>query len=188
MRKNYSVLMRSWHWLNAIVVIGLLGTFFLRKTFLSWKTNAALITEKLGAYGIDVTEKQAAAIARAIRAPMWEWHIILGVALGILLLVRVWILWSEKGFGYEENGSLHTRLVHWGYKALYLVLAFMAVSGIMIHWDDALGVSHSIVESLEGIHESVAWAVVYFVPLHILGVVIAEHRGQKNLTSKMISG
>ena len=173
MRKNYSVLLRSWHWLNAVVVIGLLGTFFLRKTFLSWKTNATLITEKLGSYGIEVTADQAKAIARAIRAPMWEWHIILGVALG---------------FGYEENGSLHTRLVHWGYKALYLVLVFMAVSGVMIHWDEALGISHAMVESLEGIHESVAWAVVYFVPLHILGVIVAEHRGQKNITSKMISG
>ena len=36
--KSYSLQLRVWHWLHAVVVLGLLGTFFLRKTFLSWPT------------------------------------------------------------------------------------------------------------------------------------------------------
>ena len=27
---------RIWHWLHALVVLGLIGTVFLRKTFLDW--------------------------------------------------------------------------------------------------------------------------------------------------------
>ena len=45
--KRFSLSLRIWHWLNAIVVLGLLGTFFLRKTFLSWRENSQIIMHKL---------------------------------------------------------------------------------------------------------------------------------------------
>jgi Ni/Fe-hydrogenase 1 B-type cytochrome subunit len=188
MEKNYSALVRIWHWLNVVAVLGLLGTFFLRKTFLSWKTNALLITEKLSSFGVEVTAEQAKVIAKAIRAPMWEWHIIFGVMLALLLLVRILILWIEKGFGYEDQGSMHMRMVHLGYKLLYLILIFMAVSGVMLTWHESFGVSKELAHTIKEQHELAAWSVVVFVPLHIIGVVVAEYQGQKNIISKMISG
>lgn len=188
MRTGYSKSLIIWHWLNAIAVSGLLGTFFLRKTFLSWKTNSLLITEKLGSFGIEVTAEQAKAIAKAIRAPMWEWHIIFGVMLALLLLVRVWIVWREKGFGYDDQDSLHMRMVHGGYKILYLILIFMAVSGVAMTWHESFGLSDALVHTIKEQHELVAWTVAAFVPLHIIGVVVAEYQGQKNIISRMISG
>lgn len=188
MRKTYSAPLRIWHWMNAAVVTGLLGTFFLRETFLNGKANAAAITAKLSTMGLELTTEQARAAAKAVRAPMWEWHIILGVALGVLLLIRIAILVRDKGFGFEDEGSIHMKAVHWGYRGLYLILLFMAVSGVMMHWSKALGVPHSLAESLEEIHHLAAWAIVYFVPLHIAGVIVAEFKDQKNLVSKMISG
>ena len=74
--RSYSISLRIWHWLHAIAVTGLLATFFLRKTFLSWKTNSDLIVAKMAEFDIAVTADQAKTIARAIRAPMWEWHVI----------------------------------------------------------------------------------------------------------------
>jgi len=76
---------RVWHWIHAAVVLGLLGTVFLRKTFLSWRTNSELLTQKLSEINLEVTADQAKVLAKAIRAPMWEWHIILGYALAALL-------------------------------------------------------------------------------------------------------
>ena len=48
---KYTLAFRIWHWLNAIVVLGLLGTVFLRKTFLSWRTNSEILMTKLSEIG-----------------------------------------------------------------------------------------------------------------------------------------
>lgn len=188
MRIDYSPPLRIWHWLNAVAVTGLLGTFFLRKTFLSWRDNSAIIVEKLSSLGVEVTAEQAKLVAKAIRAPMWEWHIFFGVMLALLLLFRIWIFWQEAGFGYDEDESLHMRLVHWGYRVFYLILIFMTASGLILNWHEFLGMSKELTHSIKEIHEYVAWAVVVFVPLHIAGVFIADNDDQKGITSRMISG
>jgi len=188
MRVDYSRSLRAWHWLNAIAVSGLLLTFFLRKTFLSWHTNSQIIVEKLASLGVEVTAEQAKAVAKAIRAPMWEWHIIFGVMLALLVLFRAWIFWQEAGFGYEEEESLHMRMVHWGYKILYFILIFMAVSGLVLTWHESLGLSEALTHTIKDLHELMAWTVVVFVPLHIIGVFVAENDDQRGIVSRMISG
>ena len=82
----YSPIFRLWHWFNAFVVLGLLGTVFLRKTFLSWRTNSEILMTKLTEFGVDISAEQAKILAKAIRAGMWEWHIILGYALAFSVL------------------------------------------------------------------------------------------------------
>ncbi len=187
MDSHHSKLLRIWHWLNVVAITGLLGTFFLRKTFLSWRDNSAIVMEKLASLGVEVTAEQAKVVAKAIRAPMWEWPIIFGVMLAILLLVRLFILWREKGFGHDDAGLMHMRMVHWGYKVFYLILIFMAVSGLIITWHEALGMSKDLAHSIKEVHELIAWTVVIFVPIHIAGVVIADSTDQKGIISKMIS-
>ncbi len=189
MRIDYSLSIRIWHWLNAVAVTGLLGTFFLRKTFLSWRDNSALIVEKLSSLGVDVTAEQAKIVAKAIRAPMWEWHIIFGVMLALLLLFRIWIFWQEAGFGYDsDEQSQHARLIHGGYRIFYLILIFMAVSGLILNWSELLGLSKEMTHSIKEIHGYVAWAVAVFVPLHIIGIFIADNDDQRGIVSRMISG
>ena len=187
MAKEYSRLLRVWHWLNALVVTGLLGTFFLRKTFLSWRDNSDILMDKFLYFDIDITAEQAKAVAKAIRAPMWEWHIIFGIALAGLLVIRIIILIKDGGFNYDSP-SLHIKIVHIGYKLFYLILMFMAVSGLILVWYKDMGISKDLAHSIKEIHELVAWAVVVFVPLHIAGVVIADNSDQKGIISKMISG
>jgi Ni/Fe-hydrogenase 1 B-type cytochrome subunit len=183
---TYSRTLRLWHWLNALAVLGLLGTFFLRKTFLSWRDNAALITSKLAEYDIAVTAEQAKAVAKAIRAPMWEWHIILGFVFAALLLWRLGMI-VKNGFGYEAQ-TTHMRLVQMGYKVFYLILLFMALSGIGIYFLGALDLLEAAAHDLKELHELVAWTVVVFVPLHLAGTFIADNRDQKGIISKMVSG
>jgi Ni/Fe-hydrogenase 1 B-type cytochrome subunit len=184
--KNYSLHMRIWHWLNALVVLGLLGTFFLRKTFLSWRANAEILAAKLQAIGIEVTHEQAGAIARAIRAPMWEWHIILGYGFAALVAWRLVMIYKE-GFGYAPQNA-HMAWVYRGYKVFYAVFAFMAVSGILLNLYKDIGLSKSFAGSIKEMHELLAWTVAGFVVLHIGGIFIADNRDQKGITSKMVSG
>ncbi len=184
--QTYSLQLRIWHWLHAITVLGLLETFFLRKTFLSWRANSEILMAKLAEFDVVVTADQAKALAKAVRAPMWEWHIILGFIFAALVLWRL-VMIVKDGFGYNTEDA-HMRLVQLGYKVIYVVLSFMAISGIVIYLYQDIGLTKDTAHSIKEIHELVAWGVVGFVVMHIAGVFIADNRDQKGIISKMISG
>jgi len=189
--KKWSLNFRLWHWLNAAVVLGLLGTVFLRKTFLSWRANSELLTQKLSEINLEVTEAQAKVLAKAIRAPMWEWHILLGYALTALVVWRIALFFTKSGKMNYTNfkvKSIHKKMVALGYIGIYIVLLFMAVSGLTIHFYEELGLLKDTAHDIKEIHELVFNAVLIFVPLHIIGVVIAENRDEKDIISDMVHG
>ena len=95
--KKCSLSFRIWHCLHAFVVLGLLATVLLRKTFLSWRTNSEILSTELSGMQIDVTAEQAKLLAKALRDPMWEWHIFLGYALAVLLIFRIALFFTQSG-------------------------------------------------------------------------------------------
>lgn len=182
---------RIWHWVNAVVVLGLLGTVFLRKTFLSWRTNSEILAQKLAEINLEVTAAQAKSLAVAIRAPLWEWHILLGYALAVLVVWRILLFFTQSGrenYVHFKEQTLRDKIVKIGYVILYTALAFMAISGLLIHFHKVLGLSNSITESLEELHALVYNAVLIFVPLHIIGVIVADIKDEKGIISDMING
>lgn len=189
--KKWRLDFRIWHWVHALVVLGLLGTVFLRKTFLSWRTNSELLTDKLAEMNLEITSQQAKALAVAVRAPMWEWHILLGYALGILLLWRIMLFFTDSGKQNYQNlkeETLYKKMVKLGYIGIYVILIFMAISGLMIHFYEALGLTKEGAHDIKEIHELVFNAVLIFVPLHIIGVFIAENQNEKGIVSDMMNG
>ena len=189
--KKWRLTFRIWHWVHAAVVLGLLGTVFLRKTFLSWRTNSELLTQKLAEINLEVTTEQAKVLAKAIRAPMWEWHIILGYALTALLLWRIILFFTQSGKQNYQNiqkETLHKKMVKLGYIGIYFVLLFMSVTGLSIHFHESLGISKDLADNIKDIHELVFNAILIFVSLHIIGVIIAENRDEKNIISDMVHG
>lgn len=189
--KKWRLDFRLWHWIHAAVVLGLLGTVFLRKTFLSWRANSELLTQKLAEIDLTVTEAQAKVLAKAIRAPMWEWHIILGYTLAALLLWRIILFFTQSGKQNYQNlqkETLHKKMVKLGYMGIYATLMFMAMSGLIIHFYEELGLLKETAHDIKEIHELVFNVVLIFVPLHIIGVVIAENRDEKNIISDMLHG
>lgn len=189
--KKWSVSFRLWHWLHALVVLGLLGTVLLRKTFLSWRANSEILAVKLSSMDIEVSSEQAKLLAKAVRAPMWEWHIILGYALAVLLLFRVALFFTQSG---KQNlidiktSTLHKKMVKIGYIGIYVILGFMAISGLSIHFYEELGLLKETAHDIKEIHELVFNAVWIFVAMHITGVVIADNRDEKGIISDMING
>ena len=186
---KYSLSFRIWHWLNAVVVLGLLGTVFLRKTFLSWRDNAEILSLKLSSMEILINADQAKVLAKSIRAPMWEWHILLGYALAFLTLYRV-VLFFKDSSDKECFSvlSIHKKLVHLMYYSLYALLIFMSVSGLVIHFYELLGLTKSFAHDIKEIHELLYIAILVFTPLHIAGVFVAENRDEKGIVSSMING
>jgi len=186
---KYTLGFRVWHWLNAIVVLGLLGTVFLRKTFLSWRTNSEIILEKLTEIDIEITSLQAKVLAKSIRAGMWEWHIILGYALSFLLIYRIYLFIYDKSEKKVFSSlSLHHRLVKVSYYLIYMTIFFMVMSGLSMHFNEFLNLSKEISHDIKEIHELASYLLVFFVPLHILGIIITENKDEKGLILSMING
>jgi Ni/Fe-hydrogenase 1 B-type cytochrome subunit len=184
---KYSPAFKIWHWLNAIVILGLLGTVFLRKTFLSYKVNAEILMQKLSEIDIIITIEQAKILAKAIRSPMWEWHILLGYALAFLMLYRV-ILYFQGAVKKESFAtlSLHKKGVELLYYFLYATLFFMSISGLIIHFHETLSLTKELAHDIKELHELMFNVILIFVPLHIVGVIMAENRGEKGIVSELL--
>ena len=188
---KWSLNFRLWHWIHATVVLGLIGTVLLRKTFLSWRTNSELLTQKLSEINLEVTADQAKVLAKAIRAPMWEWHIILGYALAALVVWRILLFFTESGKqNYQNLGveTFHKKMVKLGYIGIYGIILFMAASGLVIHFYEALGLTKDSAHDIKEIHELAYNAILIFAPLHIIGVFIAENQDEKGILSDMVNG
>lgn len=204
-KKYQSLSLRFWHWLNAVAVFGLLGTVLLRKTFLSWRGNAALIETKLQEAGTQITPELAKDIAVNIRAPMWDWHYTLGFILGGALVIRllVWIFverkcatkktcqsfWNlSKVPANERPYAIHFTFVKAGYALFYLATLFMVVTGLAMYFRTEINLSKEVLEPVKEMHELMMWFFVVFSAGHIIGVVIAENRQDSGLVSDMING
>lgn len=186
---KYTLKFRVWHWLNAFIVLGLLGTIFLRETFLNAKINSEIILSKLSEFSIIITDKQAISLAKTIRAEMWQWHIYLGYALALLVLYRIYLYFRDDS--HHEKFSeltLHKKMVKAFYYFFYISLLYMSISGLVIYFHDELNISKGLAHNLKELHEVIYYVILIFVPIHIFGVIIADNTSDKGIVSTMING
>ncbi len=187
--KQWSLCFRVWHWLTAFVIFGLLATVLLRKTFLSWRANSDLIVTKLSSYGVTITHEQAVSIAKAIRAPMWDWHIILGYVLVALVVSRIILFFTQSGsqnYINFDTKDLHQKAVSTVYLVFYGIIFIMSISGLILIFEDSLGLGESLEHTIKEIHEFLFNGVWIYALIHIAGVIISEKRDEKGITSTMI--
>ncbi|MFA6759444.1 MAG: cytochrome b/b6 domain-containing protein [Sulfuricurvum sp.] len=182
---RYTALFKAWHWLSAFVVSGLVGTVLLRKGFLSYRANSEIIMDKLLGVGVEVLRDDAIMVAKAIRDVMWQWHIILGFMLAFLIVYRVLLAIFDKRdkIPFASLG-LHKKGVRVSYYIFYASIVFMALSGFMLHFKEELALAEATFRSIKDLHEIVYNYFLIFIPLHIVGVVVAEVI-EKHSTSKV---
>lgn len=186
---KYTLGFRIWHWLHAAVILGLLGTVFLRKTFLSYKTNAEILMAKLADMGTDITIEDAKILAKTIRDNMWEWHIILGYALVALVIYRIVLFFLDKSKRESFSSlSLHKKGVKSLYYLLYTTVLFMSISGFIIYFYQDLGLAKEVAKQIKELHEAAFNIIMIFVLLHVAGVIIADATQENGLISTMING
>ena len=191
MKPQFTALYRIWHWTMAFSVIGLLFTVLLRKTFLSWHTNSALIQSKLAETGTEITAETAAMIAKAIRAPMWEWHYIFGLFLAVSIVIRLYMMASRKAelpiltLKRAPKEELPKHLVH---LLLCFTLLLMTISGGTLYFYESLGFTKEGVHWVKEAHEYMMFAVLGLVVLHLGGVFRHELTTKEGIVSRMIHG
>ncbi len=179
--RHFSPSFRVWHWLNAIAMFGLFITVVLRESVMHKSTIGAIVQTKMAELGTVITDEQAVMIGKAVRSPMWDWHIYLGIAVAVLLVARLAAV-LKNGFGFDDNASMQK--VYRLYKVVYLFLAAMSISGLLLY----LKLAGDAKESIETMHQYAGWALFVFIAVHLIGVVLAEKSDQSGLVSRMING
>lgn len=192
MQKKFTSLYRIWHWIMALSTLGLLTTVMLRKTFLSWHANAAIIQHKLSELGTDISAESAKVVAKAIRAPMWEWHYIFGLFLGVSLLLYIYLRFTQRiephCFLFLKASTLQEHLKNGTYVLLVIILFIMAISGALIYFYEFLGFSKDFAHTIKEFHELMLWPLVALIVMHFAGVIRHEFSTKEGIVSKMIHG
>ncbi len=191
MKPQFTRLYRIWHWMMAFSVIGLLGTVALRKTFLSWRTNSELIQVKLSEVGTEVTAETAKMIAKAIRAPMWEWHYIFALFLAISIAIRLFMVARDRSqFPLFQviNAPKEEKLKKLVHMLICVSLMVMTISGGVLYYHELLGFTKDGVHWVKELHENVMYGVLLLVGLHLGGVIMHELTTKEGIVSKMIHG
>ncbi len=202
-RAHHSALTRLWHWADLAVVTGLLITVLLRKTVLSARGNATLIQSQLQDLGATVTVDQSKKVAALLRDNLWDWHVYLGIALAVLLGLRILAeltspaeerllhklkagvaAWRAGG----DKEAKHFTVVKASYIVFYACLAFMAASGLTMEYGEGLGASEGLLDAVAEVHETMLYFFLAFITLHGIGVVRSELTGAPGLVSDMVNG
>lgn len=88
----------------------------------------------------------------------------------------------------SKSEALHYALVRMSYVAFYVAIAFMALSGLTMVYEDQLHLPEAFTSNLHQVHELFQWYFLIFVISHIGGVVVAELGKYKGIVSAMIHG
>lgn len=142
--------------------------------------------------------------ARLYRHKIWEVHKYLGFGLCVLLLSRLAIETRRQksdrlitrinravnipvSTEAEKNEKLHFLLSKWGYVVFYVLLLLMAVTGLVLAFEDAafLKPVHGLAKD---VHEVLQYAMYAYVAAHLAGVIRSEFKNQRGIVSAMING
>lgn len=205
----HSALIRIWHWLTFGLLAFTLFTVLAGNTMLKTKNTAGLVKNSLKEHGIVVSDDQAKGVSREFKDLMWTWHKIIGYGLGILLFSRfimefmqsrneriavriqnakLAIKNSGKDVNLDTSDLKHFIKVNRAYLLFFLLLLFMAVSGLgMAYEDDVPWLDHikNLNHTLHGYGQYLIYA---YLILHIGGVVIADMTKHRGIVSSMING
>lgn len=193
--KKYSLALRIYHWLMAVVVFLLLGTVFLKKTVFDELTIARDIREFLGQRGVAMNVDDSVELTQTIIHHVWHYHFVIGIAFSVLVLFRIVLFFTPSGrmvltvfmdFIRKRNKEPNA-FRYLVYVLFYLASVILAVTGTWMHLGEA-SLSYESKELLESIHVGVINLVFLFVPIHLVGVLMAERSDQKGVVSEMING
>jgi cytochrome b561 len=184
--RDYPLVYRIMHWAIAISMILLLGTIFLRLTWMNKEHVALIIQNYLATTGQTLSQEQLIVLAKQIRKPMWDWHIYIGYVLTGLYSIRMALPFLgliKSASPFDKGLSVKSKFQYWVYWGFYGCVAISLLTGLIIE----LG-PKNLKTIMEEIHVLSIYYLVAFIFLHLGGVLLAELTVQQGIISKMISG
>lgn len=202
---QHSLLLRIWHWLTFLFIMGSIVTVLVNSTVLSPRENIKLVQEQLQRKGVTVTDEQAFAVSHEYEDKMWDVHKLIGFGLAALFLFRILI---ETVVPSEEriinkfrkakeiqrrNDNNKTEYTHYlrvrlTYSIFFLLLFCMILTGLGMAFGRDLGFSRDIFRSIKNFHAFIQYLIYAFIVVHLVGVILAENGKLKGIVSGMING
>lgn len=189
--KKYAASIRFWHWASAIVVFGSLITVLI---------NSTLFEDE----GIRATPG-GRELAHVFEEKIWGVHIYFGYALAALLVFRM-IAGFFQPAGQQLSGRIkiayldyfvlkrnkaaagHDLIVKSSYLVFYVLLFIMAITGLVMAFDQQLGIPRNIVHPIKEFHGFCMYLIILFIAAHFVGVFRAEQKNSQGIVSDMING
>ena len=204
LQKN-SVAIRIWHWLTFLTLTFILLTVLFASTLLNPRENSSIVQSMLTEKGAIIDKDQAFSVAHIFDNKMWELHKYLGFGLSFLLLARIGVEIAQSGEEkfksrvqnaltlYKQNNPDKKELklymiVKGCYTFFYILILFMAVTGLSLAFGRDLGISRDTRHLIEEIHGFGQYLIYTFVFFHLCGVIIADLGKSKGIVSGMING
>lgn len=184
--RDYSPVFRVIHWLIAICMLLILGTIFLRLTWLNKDHVALIIQNYLSATDQSLSQDQLILLAKQIRKPMWEWHIYLGyILVGLYSIRMVLPLLGQMKFSnpFDKTLTLKEKFQYGVYFVFYACVSISLVTGLVIEFGPK-----NLKNTMEEIHVLSIYYLIAFIIIHFGGILKAELTDQQGLISKIVSG
>lgn len=186
MEQSYSRIYRILHWTIAITFILIIITIFLRNTWLSKDNLAGIVENYFKDTDRPLSKDQSIALAKQIRAPMWQWHIYLGyVLIGLFWSRFIFTVLRKIRIQNPFNKTLSTKekFQKWSYVVFYICVAISLFTGIFME-----NGPKEFKGLLKEIHVLSLYYLIPFIALHIGGILMAEFTNPKGIVSRMING
>lgn len=184
--KRFNLASRLIHWAIAFTFLYIMLTVLLRMGWMNKGNMGTIIHENLSEQKVTITPDDAMLIAKKVRRPMWETHIIAGYVLIGLFVLRIILTWVQ-GIGFanplKKGVSQYEKFKAWVYIVFYLLLGTSLFTGIMLEFGP-----ESIEHTMEDIHVLSLYYSIAFILLHTIGVLLADVKKERGIISKIISG
>ncbi len=182
-KRKFTPLHRLLHWTIAIAMSMLFITGFLRMFWMNKNHMASIIGSKTQA----LPQEEIIEIAKAIREPMWEWHVMFAYVMIFSFLIRI-IYMIFKGMKFPNPFNTKVELQERLHGSIYLFFyAFVFVS-IVTGVAMKQGFFPEMKDTIETVHKLGIYWFPIFILLHIIGIIKAEYTNRKGISSEMISG
>jgi Ni/Fe-hydrogenase 1 B-type cytochrome subunit len=154
---------------------------------------------------VVIDNDQAFTVAHFFDDKMWDLHRLLGFGLSFLLLSRIVIEFAQSEeekirsrikyalISFRQNKQNKQEIKHYlivkgSYSLFYLLIIYMATTGLLLAFGRDLGLSRPTNHLIKEIHGFGQYLIYAFVLFHLCGVIIADMGKSKGIVSGMING
>jgi Ni,Fe-hydrogenase I cytochrome b subunit len=204
-KQTHSAAIRIWHWLTFLTISFILLTVLFASTLLNPRANSVEVQKILKEKSIEINDQQAFSVAHFFDDQMWDLHKFLGYGLAFLVLARIMIEFAQsneervktrmkkvltlfKQNGPDKKEYKHYLIVKWSYSLFYMIIIFMAISGLCLAFGRELGIPRDLNHTIKEVHGFCQYLIYAFILFHLTGVIYADLGKTKGIVSGMING
>ncbi|MEI6143680.1 MAG: cytochrome b/b6 domain-containing protein [Mariniphaga sp.] len=203
--QTHSLALRIWHWVTFLTITFIILTVLFASTLLNPRANSVEVQKILKEKSIEINEQQAFGVAHFFDDQMWNLHKLLGYGLAFLVLCRIVIEFSQspeekvktrmknalsffKQNGADKKEYKHYLIVKWSYSLFYLIILYMAISGLCMAFGRELGIPRDLNHTIKEVHGFCQYLIYAFILFHLIGVIYADLGKTIGIVSGMING